>query len=120
VRNVKALHPEVAAGLLTFDSPVPDAVRTIAHLKDPVDRALAANADFVSTFHYGAASDALLAHAALEHMPVYTWTVDNDAMMGKLLDNPQIAGVITNDPLQGLKLIGQPAQPPATRTVSAA
>jgi glycerophosphoryl diester phosphodiesterase len=84
-RIVKEQFPEVLTGITAKD------VR-------------ATNADFTPLDQQNASEEAL-DFCAMNHIPVWVWTVDDKRLMKRFIKDKRIAGIITNRPDLALKLI---------------
>jgi glycerophosphoryl diester phosphodiesterase len=69
----------------------------------PGRRLRACRADFIAA-HHDLARLSLLAHGARAGLPVWVWTVNEEAAMGRLLRDPRVAVLITDRPDLALAL----------------
>jgi glycerophosphoryl diester phosphodiesterase len=101
VAAVRAAFPELEVGLsLGRQRPRPYA-RTRLSETFPGRRARACGATFLSV-NRGFVRLGLLRRAAL---PVYLWTVDEEAELRRYLRDPRLRGVVTNRPIRALELL---------------
>jgi glycerophosphoryl diester phosphodiesterase len=85
VRIVKEQFPEVRTGITAKD-------------------VKATNADFTPLDQQRASEEAL-DFCARNQIPVWVWTVDDERLMKRFIDDKRIAGIITNRPDRALKLL---------------
>ena len=64
----------------------------------------ATNADF-TPLDQEYASEEALDFCARNHIPVWVWTVDDERLMKRFLNDKRVAGIITNRPDRALRLI---------------
>jgi glycerophosphoryl diester phosphodiesterase len=103
VARVKARHPQVTVGLSLDRSP--------ASFLFGLARARHSRADLLS-IQYLHLRTRLPGWAAAEGLPLFIWTVDDEAQLVRALDDPRVACVITNRPLHARDLRERLATPP--------
>jgi glycerophosphoryl diester phosphodiesterase len=103
VAEVKRRAPELRAGLLVGVGWTRQVVRTRLSELSPVPRAQACGADLVA-MHHTLASLGALRRTAEAGLPVYVWTVNDEALLRRFLADVRVAAVITDDPAKALSL----------------
>jgi glycerophosphoryl diester phosphodiesterase len=103
VAEVKRIAPAVRAGLLVGVGRTRQVVRTRLSELSPVPRARACGADLVA-MHHALASLGALRRTADAGLPVFVWTVNDEALLRRFLADPRIEAVITDVPARALHL----------------
>jgi glycerophosphoryl diester phosphodiesterase len=103
VANVKAVWPDVRAGLsLGRDHPRP-LVRTRLSELFPLRRAERCGADFLAA-HHRLARLGVLRRAAGRGLPVFVWTVNDRPGLIRLLGDARATGIVTDHPALAVAL----------------
>jgi glycerophosphoryl diester phosphodiesterase len=103
VTQVKRLAPETRAGLLVGAARPARALRTRLSELYPVDRARRCQADFLAP-HFALARLGVLGRAAQANLPVFVWTVNDDAALRQLIADERVAAIITDVPARALAI----------------
>jgi glycerophosphoryl diester phosphodiesterase len=69
----------------------------------PVDRARRCQADFLAP-HFALARLGVLGRAAQANLPVFVWTVNDDAALRQLIADERVAAIITDVPDRALAI----------------
>jgi glycerophosphoryl diester phosphodiesterase len=103
VAEVKRLAPETRAGLLVGAARPGRPLRTRLSELYPVDRARRCQADFLAP-HFALARLGVLGRAAQANLPVFVWTVNDDAALRQLIADERVAAIITDVPARALAI----------------
>lgn len=109
IARVKAIDQTVRAGLLLGKDKPSRPVRTRLSELFPVSRLRSCNADFVAP-HWRLLRLAFLRRMARRGYPVYVWTVNNDELMRSLVQRDTIAGLITDRPIDAMRIVNEFAE----------
>lgn len=103
IRIIKHAHPTVRCGLLLGLENPAHLVRTRLRELFPVNRAIAARADFLAP-HWRLLRCGFLSRARRAKLPVWVWTVNEEALIMKLLAADNVEAIITDIPMSALSL----------------
>jgi len=110
IARVKALDATVRAGLLLGRDAPTRRLRTRLSELYPVARLRSCRADFVAP-HWRLLRLGLLGRMRRSGYPVWAWTVNTDELLTTLIQVPEIAAVITDRPLEAMRLRDWPDPP---------
>ena len=106
IARVKAIDQTVQAGLLLGKYKPTRPVRTRLSELFPTSRLRACNADFVAPY-WKLMKFAFIRRMARKGYPVFVWTVNNDKLMESLVRNDGIAGLITDRPIDAMRIMNK-------------
>lgn len=102
VRKLKSLYPHLQVGMLVAkrwpEIPYTGYIPVLL----PLRKTIKAGADFVAP-HYHFLKMGILRRAKKKGIPVYLWTVNQKEMVDKLVGDPRVRGIITDEPLVALE-----------------
>jgi glycerophosphoryl diester phosphodiesterase len=110
VELIRMALEKCPAGKLVLTSENPYSVRIVKEKFPDVRTGITAkdvkatNADFTPLDHQRASKEAL-DFCARNQIPVWVWTVDDERLMKRFIDDERIGGIITNRPDLALKLL---------------
>jgi glycerophosphoryl diester phosphodiesterase len=102
--QVRRLNPAVRLGILCSDIAGPAAFQTFRE----------SPADFLAPEH-AMLDDATLADAARSKIPILPWTVNDPALIARYLQEPSVFGVVTDRPVEALRIRGAQSRSPQER-----
>ncbi len=106
LKTVKDHFPEVKAGLL-LGKPRPDnPFRTRLSELFPMKRSRRVNADFLAP-HFRLLRFGFLGRAERNCKPIFVWTVNNEKMISKFINDHRIEAIITDRPEVALDIRGK-------------
>jgi glycerophosphoryl diester phosphodiesterase len=103
VAQVKRRATETRAGLLVGVARPARPLRTRLSELYPVARARRCRADFLAP-HFALARLGVLSRAAQANLPVFVWTVNDDATLRQLIADERVAAIITDVPDRALAI----------------
>ena len=103
VARLKALCPSTRAGLLLGLERPRRRLATRASELRPLRRVRDCSADLVAA-HYRLLRFGLARRMVRAGYPVWVWTVDEPRLLGRLLADPYVAAIITDDPVGAARL----------------
>ena len=102
VARLRAYYPEVESGLLLGRGGLRGLFTLYGQLY-PARRLAQCDATFVAP-HWRLLQAGLLERLHAIGLPLYAWTVDDDELLGQLIDDPIVAAVITSRPEVALEM----------------